>query len=142
MKTKKRDRGFSLVEVLVGLFLVAVAVLGLAELFLVAVANNRNADRVANATFLAQQQIDWLRGLTATELSGWNNVTDELIDMNADGTNDYRRVTRVEIVSAVSYEIQVRVYSAENIAVPDAQDLIDNPEQYRARAFVATIITR
>jgi prepilin-type N-terminal cleavage/methylation domain-containing protein len=142
MKTKKRNRGFSLIEVLVGLFLVAVAVLGLAELFLVAVANNRNADRVANATFLAQQQIDWLRGLTATELSGWSNVTDELLDLNADGTNDYRRVTRVEIASAVSYEIQVRVYSAENIAVPDAQDLIDNPDQYRARAFVATIITR
>lgn len=142
MKTKKRDRGFSLVEVLVGLFLVAVAVLGLAELFLVAVANNRNADRVANATFLAQQQIDWLRGLTATELSAWSNVTDELLDLNADGTNDYRRVTRVEAASAVSYEIQVRVYSAENIAVPDPQDLIDDPDQYRARAFVATIITR
>lgn len=144
MRTSKRprDRGFTLIEVLVGLFLVAVAVLGLAELFLVAVANNRKADQVANATFLAQQEIDWLRGLTATELSGSMGVTDELLDLNADGTNDYRRVTQVAMASGVSYDIRVRVYSAEKIAVADPQELIDNPDTHRPRAFVSTIITR
>ncbi|HOW86126.1 MAG TPA: prepilin-type N-terminal cleavage/methylation domain-containing protein [Candidatus Aminicenantes bacterium] len=142
MRQPKRTRGFSLIEVLVGLFLVAVAVLGLAQLFLIAVANNRNADRVANATYLAQQQIDWLRGLTAAELSAWGNVTDELIDMNADGSNDYRRVTSISMATAVSYGIQVRIYSAEHIAVADPQDLIDQPDRYRARAFISTIITR
>lgn len=142
MSKKKHDRGFTLIEVLVGLFLVAVAVLGLAELFLVAVANNRNADRVANATFLAQQEIDWLRGLTATELSAWSDVTDEFIDMNTDGTNDYRRVTRITMASGVSYEIQVHVYSAEEFGVADPQTLLDNPGEHRPRAFLSTIITR
>jgi prepilin-type N-terminal cleavage/methylation domain-containing protein len=142
MKTNKHDRGFTLIEVLVGLFLVAVAVLGLAELFLVAVANNRKADQVANATFLAQQEIDWLRGLTAAELSASSGVTDELLDLNTDGTNDYRRVTRVAMASGVSYDIQVRVYSAEKISVADPQDLIDDPVRHRPRAFVSTIISR
>lgn len=142
MKTPKPARGFSLIEVLVGLFLVAVAVLGLAELFLVAVANNLKADRVANATFLAQQEIDWLRGLTAAEISACGSLTDEVIDMNSDGTNDYRRVTSISAASAVSYDIQVRVYSAENIGVADPQDLIDQPELHRARALISTIITR
>jgi prepilin-type N-terminal cleavage/methylation domain-containing protein len=142
MKTNKRKRGFTLIEVLVGLFLVAVAVLGLAELFLVAVANNRKADQVANATFLAQQEIDWLRGLTAAELSASMGTTDELLDLNVDGTNDYRRVTQVAMASGVSYDIRVRVYSAEEISVPDPQTLIDQPETHRPRAFVSTIITR
>ena len=80
MRTKRKS-GFSLIEVLVGLFLVAVAVLGLAHLFLLAVANNHRADRITTATNLAQQHIEWLRSLTADELglvSG--TVTDEVID--------------------------------------------------------------
>lgn len=142
MNNKKRDRGFTLIEVLVGLFLVAVAVLGLAQLFLITVANNRNADRVANATFLAQQQIDWLRGLTATELSSYDEVTDELLDLNQDGTNDYRRVTEVVSATAVTFQIGVHVYSAEKIAIPDPETLLGNPEEHRPRAFLSTIITR
>lgn len=142
MKTNKHDSGFTLIEVLVGLFLVAVAVLGLAELFLVAVANNRKADQVANATFLAQQEVDWLRGLTAAELSASSGVTDELLDLNVDGTNDYRRVTQVTMASGVSYDVQVRVYSAEKIVGLAAQDLIDDPIQHRPRAFLSTIISR
>jgi prepilin-type N-terminal cleavage/methylation domain-containing protein len=145
MKTPNRHRGFSLIEVLVGIFLVAVAVLGLAELFLAAVANNLKADRVANATFLGQQQIDWLRGFTLDELSAYAGTSlesrDEILDLNLDGTNDYRRVT--EFVSAGdTFQVVVRVYSAELLGVPSAAELLAEPERYRPRALVSTIITR
>ena len=120
MKRKKRERGFSLVEVLVGLFLVGVAVIGLAELFLVAVTNNLKADRVANATFLAQQQIDWLRGFTLDELTAYAGTTldsrDEIIDLNLDGTNDYRRITEFRIADD-TFQVLIHVYSAEKIGV-------------------------
>jgi prepilin-type N-terminal cleavage/methylation domain-containing protein len=148
---KKKMPGFSLIEVLVGLFLVAVAVLGLAQLFLLSVANNRNADRISTATNLAKQQIEWLRSLTSEELeliagsdlAAW----DETLDINLDSTNDYRRVTDVSVVDFV-FEARIFVYSAEKFAV-DLNELIPNPQapfdtsgRHRPRAFMSTIITR
>ncbi len=145
MKRKERERGFSLVEVLVGLFLVAVAVIGLAELFLVAVTNNLKADRVANATFLAQQQIDWLRGFTLDELTAYAGTTldsrDEIIDLNLDGTNDYRRITEFRIADN-TFQVLIHVYSAEKLGVSSASELLADPDQHRPKALITTIITR
>jgi len=144
MKTKKHARGFSLIEVLVGLFLVGVAVLGLAQLFLVAVANNLKADRVANATFLAQQQIDWLRGFTFDELNAYAVTTlesrDELIDLNVDGTNDYRRITDFRI-AADTFQARIYIYSTEKFGI-DANEIIADTDLHRPRALITTIITR
>jgi len=145
MNNKKHARGFSLVEVLVGLFLVGVAVIGLAELFLVAVTNNRRADQVANATFLAQQQIDWLRGFTLDELTAYAGTTlesrDEIIDINLDGTNDFRRITELRLVGD-TFQALIHVYSAEKLAISSPAVLLADPDQHRPRALITTIITR
>ena len=145
MKRTKRERGFSLMEVLVGLFLVGVAVLGLAQLFLVAVTNNLRADRIANATFLAQQQIDWLRGFTLDELTAYAGTSlesrDETIDLNLDGTNDFRRVTEFRIAGD-TFQTLIHVYSAEKLAVASASELLADPQQHRPKALITTIITR
>jgi prepilin-type N-terminal cleavage/methylation domain-containing protein len=145
MNQKKHARGFSLMEVLVGIFLVAVAVLGLAELFLVAVTNNRNADRVANATFLAQQQIDWLRGFTADELDVYTSTSlasrDEVLDLNLDGTNDYRRITGISLANGM-FNVNIHVYSAEMISGLSAAMLLADPVRYRPRAMISTLISR
>ncbi|MCX6568538.1 MAG: prepilin-type N-terminal cleavage/methylation domain-containing protein [Candidatus Aminicenantes bacterium] len=144
MNKKKHARGFSLIEVLVGLFLVAVAVLGLAELFLAAVANNLKADRVANATFLAQQQIDWLRGFTADELTVYAGTAiesrDEIIDLNLDGTNDYRRITDFRMDQGM-FQVRISVYSPEKFGI-DPSVILANPGLYPPRALITTIITR
>jgi prepilin-type N-terminal cleavage/methylation domain-containing protein len=145
MRKNKHSRGFSLIEVLVGLFLVAVAVLGLAELFLLAVSNNLRGDRVANATFLAQQQIDWLRGFTQEELTTYAGTSlesrDEVIDLNLDGTNDFRRITEFHIVGN-TFQVTIHVYSAEKLGIPDPADLLGDPVRYPARALISTLITR
>jgi prepilin-type N-terminal cleavage/methylation domain-containing protein len=145
MTTNKATRGFSLIEVLIGLFLVGTAVLGLAQVFLVAVSNNLRADRVANATFLAQQQIDWLRGFTLDELTAYAGTSlesrDEMIDLNLDGTNDFRRVTEFRIAGD-TFQVTIHVYSPEKLAVPTAAELLADPEQHRPRALISTIITR
>jgi prepilin-type N-terminal cleavage/methylation domain-containing protein len=145
MNKQKPHRGFSLIEVLVGLFLVAVAVLGLAELFLAAVANNLKADRMANATFLAQQQIDWLRGFTFDELNIYAGTTlasrDELLDLNLDGTNDYRRITDFHI-AADTFQVRIYIYSAEKFGIASPAELIADTDLHRPRALITTIITR
>ena len=145
MRTAKTKRGFTLIEVLVGLFLMGVAVLGLAQLFLAAMANNLKADRVANATFLARQQIDWLRGFTTDELDVYTSTSlesrDEIIDLNADGTNDYRRITGISLSNGM-FNVTVHVYSAENIGTLTAAALLADPAQYRPRALISTLIGR
>jgi len=145
MRKKKNARGFSLIEVLVSLFLVGVAVIGLAQLFLVAVSNNVRADRIANATFLAQQQIEWLRGFTLDELTIYAGTTlesrDEILDMNLDGTNDFRRVTEFHIAGD-TFQALIHVYSAEKLGVPTAAELLADPDQHRPKALITTIITR
>jgi prepilin-type N-terminal cleavage/methylation domain-containing protein len=145
MRTPKAGRGFTLIEVLVSLFVVGVAVLGLAELFLLAVANNRNADRIASATFLGQQQIDWLRGFTQDELLAYAGTSlesrDEIIDLNVDGTNDFRRVTEFR-EAGDTFQVVVHVYSAETLSVATAAELLADPDRYRPRALLSTIITR
>jgi type II secretory pathway pseudopilin PulG len=145
MRIPKRERGFSFIEVLVGMFLMVVAVLGLAELFLAAVANNLKADRTANATFLAQQQIDWLRGFTQDELAALAGTSlesrDEVLDLNLDGTNDFRRITEFRSAGD-TFQVVIHVYSAELQGVASAAELLAEPDRYRPRALISTIITR
>lgn len=146
MSKRATPRGFSLIEVLVAVFLVGVAVLGLAQLFLVAVANNLKADRVANATFLAQQQIDWLRGFTREELdvlsTTASGIRDEIMDINGDGTNDFRRVTVVPVPVDNVFQVMVHVYSAEKITGLTASELLADPVHHRPRAEFSTLISR
>lgn len=145
MSKKPHDSGFSLIEVLVGITLIAIAVLGLAELFLAAVANNLKADRVANSTFLARQQIDWLRGFTMDELDVYASTPlesrDEIIDINADSTDDFRRITGISLTGGM-FNVTIHVYSAENIGTLTAAELLADPVRYRPRALISTLIGR
>jgi prepilin-type N-terminal cleavage/methylation domain-containing protein len=136
----RRRKGFSLIEVLIGIFLVAVAVLGLAELFLLGIMNNTRASDISNAVFLAQQEIDFLRTLTRDELSVIPATTNELLDVNADGTVDFRRITVVTPQDPV-FAVKVLVFSSAQ-STADEGDLIAEPERYRVRARMETVISR
>ena len=130
-----------MVEVLVGLAIVGIALLGLAQLFTYSVMTNSRAERMSNATFLAQQQIDYHRNLTADELNTLAvGTNDEQIDVNSDGTIDYRRVTEIQ-TSGISWEIRVLVFSAEQLS-RNVSVLVGDPQQYDVKANVSTIISR
>lgn len=139
MKFGRSKKGFSLIEVLVSMALVAIAMLGLAQLFVLSIVNNSQADRMTNAVFLAQQQIEQLRTFTNDELSALSTI-DELIDLNLDTTYDYRRITRVQL-SGLAYEVRVLVFAGEQGGV-EADALIADPIAYRARADMTTLISR
>ncbi|MBD3414333.1 MAG: prepilin-type N-terminal cleavage/methylation domain-containing protein [Candidatus Aminicenantes bacterium] len=136
-----RNKGFSLIEAVVGIALMGIAALGLAQLFTYSILVNSRADEISNATFLAQQQIDSLRGLTASELNLLtSNKSDELIDANNDGTYDYRRITEVQLVID-RWEVTVIVFPGEN-PEKGADELFQNPSQYHAMANMSTVISR
>lgn len=143
---EKSDRlpernGFSLIEVLIGIAIVGIALLGLAQLFTYGVLTNSRAERMSNATFLAQQQIDSDRNLTADELNALaSNPLDEQIDVNYDGTIDFRRITEIQSNGA-SWEMRVLVFSAEQLDT-DAALLTQNPQEYDVKANISTLISR
>jgi len=138
---KRKKEGFSLVEVLVGLAIVSIALLGLAQLFTYSVMTNARAERISNATFLAQQQIDYHRNLTPDELNALTaGANDEQIDVNLDGSIDYRRVTEIQ-ASGFFWEIRVLVFSAEQLS-RSVSELVGDPQQYDVKANMSTIISR
>jgi len=147
-KSPRRARlraGFTFIEALIGMAIIGIALLGMVELFLVSIANNTRGGEISQATFLAQQRIDYLRSFTDAELAGFPSVTrgesvDEQIDMNQDGTLEYRRITQVQ-VSGHAYSVKVLVFPASQNGM--AKDtLLQNPLNYRLRAEMNTVIGR
>jgi prepilin-type N-terminal cleavage/methylation domain-containing protein len=136
-----KRNGFSLIEVVIGIAVIGIALLSLAQMFYYAVMNNANSDRMTNATFLAQQQIDFLRSLSGQELSNMAaSPVDEKIDVNGDGVIDVRRITRL-IPEGLSYRVRILVFSNER-KDENINNLSDDPVKYRARAVINTIISR
>lgn len=130
-----------MVEVLVGLAIVAIGMLGLAQLFTYTVLSNARADRMSNAVFLAQEQIDSIRNLTADELTTLGASTgDEQLDINLDGTVDYRRVTLVQ-PNGISWDVRVFVFAADQLDT-SVSDLAQDPELHKVKASMSTVISR
>ena len=132
--------GFSLIEVVVAMALIAIALLGLAQLFTFSVLNNARADQIARATFLAQQQVDTLRNLTNDELLALTSPIDELVDSNGDGETDFRRISRIENSGTV-WEIRIYVFPGAQTGVT-AATLMGSPVAYKIRADLGTILSR
>lgn len=138
---KNGSEGFSLIETTIAIALVGVALLALAQLFTYSVMNNQRSDRMTNSTFLAQQQIDFLRNFTATDLNTLAmSPVDEQIDVNNDGNIDFRRVTRVQ-ASGFTWEVRVQVFPVSQLGV-DVDTLINYPSQHKVRADMSTVISR
>lgn len=140
-KSRRKDKGFSLVEVLVGITLVSVAMMGLAQLFMLGIMNNTRADRMTNGTFLALQEVEQIRALTVTEINLLLNAPiDEQLDINLDGIPDYRRITQIQNVG-LSYEVRVLVFAQEQMTT-GVDTLIADPAAYNVRADMTTLISR
>ena len=136
-----KSKGFSMIEVVVGIALVGVALLGLAQLFCLSVMNNARSDAMTNAIFLAQQQIDFLRNLSAEELQNLSeSPIDEQIDINSDGLVDYRRITQLQ-TSGFYWNVSVLVFPGLQAGVA-LENLLANPSEYQIRANMSTIISR
>ena len=145
-KPSGKRKGFTLIEVLVATFLVGVAIMGLAQIFTLTILNNSRSERMANATFLAQQRIDFLRNMTTLELNtatlsdGTPIPLDEQLDINSDGTIDYRRITQIQS-AGFYWDIRVLVFTSHHSTESSAQ-LLANPQQYRVMADMNTVISR
>jgi len=141
LRSSQKEKGFSLVEVLVGITLMSVAMMGLAQLFMVGIMNNTRSDRMTNGTFLAHQQIEHLRSLTTTEIDLLlDTVMEEKLDINQDTVLDYRRITRIQM-AGFSYEVRVLVFARDQMD-EDENALIADPMDFKVKADITTLISR
>jgi prepilin-type N-terminal cleavage/methylation domain-containing protein len=139
----KKQAGFSLIEALIGIAVIGIALLGLAQLFLLSVSNNTRAGDIARATFLAQQELDYLRALTDAELGAFPTTSrgessDEAIDVNGDGYTDFRRITLVA-AGGVGYTVKILVFPATAVGKASSA-LLAAPGSYRVRAVMSSVI--
>jgi len=135
------EKGFSLIEVLVGVALVAIAMLGLAQLFIYSMMSNARAAQISTASFLARQQIEEVRNLTADELNTLiSTPIDEQIDINADTTIDYRRITEIQ-TTGDAWQVRVLIFAGTMIHM-GTTELLLNPVQNKAKIDVYTVISR
>ena len=61
MSRSKRPRGFSLIEVLIALAILAISLLGLASLMVTTTRSNSFGNHMTEAATLAQDKLEWLR---------------------------------------------------------------------------------
>ncbi|MHB8056235.1 MAG: type IV pilus modification PilV family protein [Candidatus Aminicenantales bacterium] len=141
----KNRMGFSLIEALIGIAIMGIAMLGLAQAFLISVNNNTRAGEISHASFLAQQQLDYLRALTAAELNAFpatarGESADQTLDTNGDGSVDFRRITQIS-TGGVGYAVKILVFPATAVGKTSAA-LLAAPSSYRVRAILSSVIIR
>jgi len=101
---RNRENGFSAIEVLIAMSILAVALLAIAGMFPSAYTNVDRSGEETTAVTLAQQRIEWLRNQAYTALV--NGTTTE---NNITGYAGYTRTTVVQVDTPVTQVKRVTV---------------------------------
>jgi len=145
MARPKLKKGFTYIEVILGAALLGTSLLGLAQFLLYGIANNKRAYEVGQGMFLARQQVEYLRMLTAAEIEAFPSTArgesaDEQVDVNGDGAADFRRLTKITASGSV-YTVRVIVLPP-NTGSTTAASVWADPENRQVRAYANTVIGR
>ncbi len=92
MKIRKNDKGFTLIEVMISMVILAVGVLGLAPLMVLSIYSNTYSQDLTRATAVAQDRIEQLKNAGNFAVIPYAETTNAI-----DGT--YDRTVRVDDTS-------------------------------------------
>ena len=73
---KKKDEGFTLIEVMIALSVLLIGMLGIAAMLVTSIDANENNKRATEATYLAEQQMDIFRGTPYSAIPTTMSPTD------------------------------------------------------------------
>lgn len=96
MKTRKNDKGFTLIEVMISMVILAIGILGLAPLLVLSIYSNTYSQDLTRATAVAQDRIEQLKNAGnfafmpynegPTTIDGTYDRTIRVDDTSTDGT--------------------------------------------------------
>ncbi len=110
------DAGFTLVELLIALFLLTIISLALAQMVGISVVTNRASTDYTEASYAATDKMEELRDTDYATLAGGGSLDadiggfSDILDIDGDGNNDYTRRWLVTDLGD-SKRISVRVIS-------------------------------
>lgn len=115
--TARGDGGFSMVEALVGIFILTTVALGLGQVVGMGMASNASSDEVTQSTSLAATKLEELRSADYDSLIEGGDLDADVegyaeeLDVDADGRTDFTR--RWQITDQVGGKlVEVRTVSA------------------------------
>ena len=117
------ERGMSLVEALISLFLLTVVFLAVAQMIGVGVLVNRASSDITSVTALAERRLEQLRSMDYAAIPvGGSIIADsagffDTLDIDGDGVNDYTRRWLITD-NGTNKMIQVRVFSLLQVIGP------------------------
>ncbi|MBN2135683.1 MAG: prepilin-type N-terminal cleavage/methylation domain-containing protein [Acidobacteria bacterium] len=85
----KKDEGFSLIEVIIGMGIFAIAILSIIQIFYFSVSLNRRSKQLVESASIAKQAMDSFRLLTFKEIDEYDPTGTQNVDLNEDSNIDY-----------------------------------------------------
>ena len=115
-KKKSSNLGFSLLEILLAVVLLAIVVTPLIQTIYTSMALNKKARILMSATELGQSYVEYFESMTYTEINTLYTVDDFTIPDTNDGFNYNVKVSISPLISGTYsvYEVKVDVYYVEN----------------------------
>ena len=141
----EKDRGFSLIEILLAIAILAVVALGIMALLPGGYKQITNAGRTARINHLAQMQMDYLRTLpvTASDLNvGTHPSLARLFPLGTDEDGKYSVKWTVRDYTAMSNSKSIIIEAGYDIYNTDGTDKTSDQAIEQKRVLFTTMITQ
>lgn len=152
MKTIKRDKGFTLVELLIAMVILGVAFMGLANMQLSCINGNSNSCQLTKAIILAQDKMEEIKSLNPhhPDLADTNPGNNGNLRQSVDPKDCDHRESHIEIkgestesIPDLSYSSYTRIWNvADNTPLPGRKTVvvIVTWGSYRKSVAVSSVI--
>ena len=142
-KTKKGEEGFSLVEILLAVAILAIVCLGIMALLPNGYMQITNAGRKATIDHIGQRQLDYLRSIPVThiDLTAGTHPTAILWPMPNGVDDKYSVYWEVDDYTSLTNARSVRVYVGYDVHNADGSDKTSGALEQQQKVFT-TLITQ
>lgn len=127
----KNDSGFTLVEILIAMAILALVIVPLMNLFVSSMQLNMTSKRRMNATVLGEDVMEAVKNNTIEELAykfGYPNV-DIIVETDADGnptkTAKNFNLIDVDMLEGLNSDCMAQLYPTDGLEVPQAFEIIE-----------------